>query len=151
MGQKQYYSVKLTSKERTELLQKIHRGKGSASEIRRAHILLKADRSQKKKWLDREIAEALDVSLRTVQSVRRKFCERGVQVIKHPKVPGRPKIVDGDVEANIIAIALSDPPKGRVHWTLRLIAGRLVELHIVPQISHHTVGRVLKKKNLNLG
>jgi transposase len=89
--------------------------------------------------------------LRTVQGIRKKFCQRGMQVIKHPKVPGRPKIINGDVEANIIATALSDPPKGRAHWTLRLIAGRLVELNIVPELSHHSVRRVLKKKKLNLG
>jgi len=151
MGQKQYYTVYLKPRERKELLKKIKRGKGSASEIRRAHILLKADRSQKKKWLDKEIAEALDISLKTVQSVRKRFCQRGMRVIKHPQVPGRPKIVGGEVEANIIATALSDPPKGRAHWTLRLIAGRLVELHIVPELSHHSVGRVLKKKRLSLG
>jgi transposase len=151
MGRKQLYEVRLTEQERIELLKMVSKGKHSAREIKRAQILLKSDLNNGEGREDKEVAEALGVTHETIHNVRRRFCERGLDGIEQKKGAGRPRIVDGDLEAQIIAIACSQAPKGRVKWTLRLIADKVVAVKDLEDLSHQTVHNVLKKANLSLG
>jgi transposase len=142
------YLVTLTPEERDRLTRLAHSGKGSARTLTRARILLKADQADGgPAWDDASIADALDVGHRTVERVRRRFIERGVDAaLAHaPQARRPPRKLDGAGEARLIAEACSAPPAGRAAWTLRLLAGRLVELRVVDAIGPETVRRVLKK------
>ena len=143
------YLVTLTPEERDRLTGLLHSGKGAARTLTRARILLKADQADGgPAWEDARIAEALDVGRRTVERVRQRFVERGVDAaLAHaPQArPRRPRKLDGAGEARLIAEACSAPPAGRAAWTLRLLADRLVELRVVDSIGPETVRRVLKK------
>jgi transposase len=142
------YLVTLTPEERDRLTRLAHSGKGSARTLTRARILLKADQADGgPAWEDARIAEALDVGHRTVERVRRRFVERGVDAaLAHaPQARRSPRRLDGAGEARLIAEACSAPPAGRAAWTLRLLADRLVELRVVDAIGPETVRRVLKK------
>jgi transposase len=138
------YLVTLTAEERQHLEQLLAKGKAAARTLRHAQALLKAD--QAVGWKDTDIAEAFDLSIRTVERLRQRFVEDGLQAALKPKpVPRLPRKVDGDVEAHLIALACSDPPQGRQRWTLRLLAGKLVELGLVESMSHEGVRQALKK------
>jgi len=139
------YIVDLQGEERTTLQRIIRSGKHSARKIRWAHALLKADAG----WKDEKIAEALDISLPTVQRIRQRFVEEGLDVAlgAHSHKP-RPYLqrLDGEQEAKLIALACSSAPEGYSRWTLRLLAEKVVELQVVEQVSYQTVRRVLKKR-----
>ena len=92
-----------------------------------------------------------DVSPSTVQNLREKYCMKALKSLYEEPRPGRPRIIDGEVEAQIVTIACSVPPEGRERWTIRLIAKRLVELECLKEISHQGVYKRLKKMNLSLG
>jgi transposase len=143
------YLVTLTPDERELLSHMVTAGKGAAGVLTRARILLKADQADGgPAWQDATIAEALDVGLRTIGRVRQRFVELGFDAALERKAqdrPSRPRKLDGQAEARLIALACSAPPEGRKAWTLRLLADRLVELHVVEAISDETVRRVLKK------
>ena len=143
------YMVKLTEDERQHLDELIHTGKRSAQQVTKARILLKADVSAEGGgWSDSRIVQALDTSLATVCRTRQQFVEEGFEAVltrKQRAVPSRPCIFDGEKEAQLIALACSAPPEGRVRWTLRLLEDKVVELHIVEQASDNTIGRTLKK------
>ncbi len=111
-------------------------------------VLLRTDRGD----TDEEIADALDVCVATVASVRKRFAAEGLEAAlgEWPR-SGGPATFDGKVEAAVVALACSPTPAGRAEWTAKLIAGRLVELHIVESISERTVGRVLKKAGSRRG
>ena len=99
-------------------------------------------------WTDTQISEAFGVHTNTVHGVRRRFVEHGLGAALDRKKQDRPSrrpLVDGDLEAHLIALRCSDPPEGTDRWTLRLLAEKLVELEIVPGISHETVRQALKK------
>jgi transposase len=147
MSRPQMHNVKLNRKQEQELLEITRCGKRPVRQVKKAQILLFANEGK----IDTEIAELLHVSSRTVQATRLQFCQEGMGVLKRKPVPGRPKKIDGRVEAEIMVIALSDPPKGQARWTLRRIADHVVELNVIPAISYQTVRRTLKKKKLNLG
>jgi len=118
--------------------------KGTSQKVKRANILLKADRG----WTDAKIAEALDCRVKTVENVRKRFVEMGFeQTLERKKraTPPLEKILDGEQEAKIIAMRLGDSPQGFGKWTLRLLARKIVEREIAPAISHQTVARTLKK------
>ena len=138
------YVVDLTEEERRKLKRIISTGKHSARKIRWAHALLKADAG----WKDAEIAEALDMSLPTVQRIRQRFVEEGLAVAlgarSHKPRPYLRRL-DGEQEAQLIALACSKAPEGRTRWTLRLLADKLVELEVVERVSYQTVRRLLKK------
>jgi transposase len=138
------YVVKLSEEERQALLDLTRRGEIKARMMKRAMILLKADEG----LTDREIMAALNVSRPAVERIRKRFVEGGLEKALHedPR-PGQRRRLDGRGEAQLIAIACSDAPSGHEHWTLRLLAGRLVELGVVEGISHETVRRTLKKTN----
>jgi transposase len=147
MARPQIHKVKLNHKQKQELLEITRCGKRPVRQVKKAQILLFANEGK----IDEDIAELLHVTGRTVQAARLQFCQEGMEVLKRKPVPGRPKKVDGRVEAEIMAIALSDPPKGQARWTLHMIADQIVELKVIPSISYQSVRRTLKKKKLNLG
>jgi len=136
--------VTLTDDERQHLEGLLSKGKAAARTLRHAQALLKAD--QPVGWTDADIADAFALSVRTIERLRQRFVEDGLDAALRPKpAPRLPRKVDGAVEAHLVALACSDPPAGRRRWTLRLLAGRLVELDLVESISHEGVRQVLKK------
>ena len=143
------YRVTLTPVERQELQQMISRGKGAARKLAHARILLQADEAEGggPRRTDQQIASALDTATRTVERVRERFVEQGLEAAL---VPARSKRVyarklDGRREAKLIALACSKPPAGKARWTLRLLADEMVELEVVDSLSHETVRQTLKK------
>ena len=141
------YIVRLTDEERDMLFSVVKKLSGSSQKVRRANILLKAD-ANGPSWKDQQIAEAFMCRTQTVENVRQKFVTEGFEACLNRKPqakPPRAKVLDGKQEAEIIALRLGDPPKGYAHWTLRLLAEKVVELEIVDSISHETVRTTLKK------
>ncbi len=136
------YGVGLTPEQRNQLQHLIRAGKGSARVIIRARILLKTDEG----WTAPQVAEALDVAEGTVFRVKRRFAEAGLEgVLKDRPQAHRYRKLDDRGEAHLIALACSEPPEGHEHWTLRLLAGKVVELGLAPSLSHETVRLHLKK------
>jgi hypothetical protein len=141
------YIVRLSDKERQELVTVISKLKGTSQKVKRAQILLKAD-ANGPNWPHHQIAEAYLCRLKTVSNVCKSLVERGFEITLNGKKrdkPPREKLLDGKQEAKIIALRLSEPPKGYSNWSLRLIADKAVELGIVESISHTTVSNTLKK------
>lgn len=147
---KKKYTVTLTDAERTELKRLVAAGTAPARKLTRARILLKADQSpQGPGWVDERIAEAVETSQPTVSRVRKQYVQEGLEAALNRRVPNREYVrkLDGGQEARLIALSCSEPPKGQARWSLRLLADRVVELAIAPQVSYQTVGRILKKTN----
>jgi transposase len=145
------YRVTLTEDERAALGRKVSAGRAPARELARARILLKTDCGPNGPcWADVAIAAALDVSVSTVERVRRRFVQVGLERALHHRRPRRDyrRRLDGEQEAHLVALACSPPPLGRRFWTLRLLADRIVELHFVDGISYETIRRMLKKNEL---
>ena len=141
------YIVRLSAAERSQLTALIKKGKAAASKIRHAHILLKAD-VDGPAWTDEHIAESFSVSVPTVQGVRQRLVEQGLEAAltrKKQTRPSRVPLLDGEGEARLIALRCSEPPAGHARWTLRLLADQAVALDIVEAISHETVRQTLKK------
>jgi transposase len=149
------YKITLTAEERKSLQELISAGKAASKKLLHARILLKADASATgPAWIDARIAEAFEVSTRTVERLRERFVEQGLEGAlgrKPQDRPSREPVLDGKAEARLIALACSTPPQGRIRWTLRLLADRLVELEVVDTISTETVRRTLKKMNSSPG
>ena len=144
------YIVRLEPQEREDLHKLLSKGKGAARKLTHARILLQTDLSDGGPgWTDGRIAEALAVTTRTVEHVRQRCVEQGLEAAlerrKREHGP-TPPILDGAKEARLVAVCCSKPPPGRRRWTLHLLADQLVELKIVESISPDTVGRALKKK-----
>jgi transposase len=143
------YVVRLSDEEREQLNTMIRAGKHPAWRLTRARILLKADAAEGGDgWSDSQIAVALDISVATVARTRQQLVEAGFEAVlkrKHSPASARPRIFDGASEAKLIALACSEPPKGRKRWTLKLLEAAVVELNIVERASDNTIGRVLKK------
>ena len=145
------YVVTLTEDARAALGQRVCSGRGSARELARARILLKADLGPDgPAWTDQAIAAALDVSVPTVGRVRKRFVEDGLDDAIRQRRPRREyrTRLDGEQEAHLVALACTPPPLGRRRWTLRLLADKLVELRYIDGVSHETVRQVLKKNAL---
>lgn len=143
------YIVRLSGEERKSLKGLVSSGKGPARMFTRARILLKADVGEGGPgWPDEKIAEALDVTVQTIERVRKQLVEEGLEAVlsrrKYIQKVSRKKL-DGDAEAHLIALACSETPEGYTRWSLRLLADRMVELGFVESISHEAVRRVLKK------
>lgn len=138
------YRVSLTDEERDTLNGLLNKGKAAARKIVHARILLHADAGQD----DDSVATALSVSGRTVCRVRKRFVTEGfAAALDHKPQPPRPDKVKikGDVEQQLVRVACSDPPEGRCHWTLQLLAGELVALGLLKKVSTETVRQALKK------
>lgn len=149
------YIVRLSKDERSILFQSLKEEKASKEKLNRARILLKADCGEEgESWKDSEIAEALYVSIKTVERVRKSLVEEGFEdTINRKLLPygNREKIIKGDEEAYLIAVTCNEPPEGHAKWTLSLLANRMVVCNYVESVSRNTIGRALKKMNLNLG
>ena len=145
------YIVRLTSEERAKLKKIITSGRGPARMFTRARILLKADQSDEGPgWSDEKISEAFDITVQTVERVRKQLVEEGFDAVlsrREYKQKVSRKKIDGEVEAHLIALSCSDPPEGRSRWTLRLLAQKVVELGYVESISHEAIRQALKKTN----
>jgi transposase len=143
------HRVTLTAAERGELERLLARGKADVRKLKHAQILLKADQAEGgPAWADERIVVALDVGIATVQRLRQRFVEEGLQAALSPYRIGKrlyQRKLDGEQEAKLIALACSTPPEERGRWTLRLLAGRMVKLEHVDSLSHETVRQVLKK------
>ena len=143
------YCVTLELCERDELEASLSRGKADVRRLNHARILLQADASR---WgpacSDVEIADACETSVPTVERVRKRFVEEGLEMALSPyRTPRRryTRKLDGEQEAKLIAIACSTPPEGRARWSLRMLADKMVELEYVDELSHETVRQTLKK------
>jgi transposase len=143
------YRVTLTAAECEELERLLARGKADVRKLRHAQVLLKADEAEGgPAWPDERIVEALDVGIATVQRLRQRFVEEGLQAALSPYRGGKrlyQRKLDGEQEAKLVALACSAPPDGHGRWTLRLLAGRMAELEHVDTLSHETVRQTLKK------
>ncbi len=143
------YNVRLSPDERDLLAALVGNGKHPARKLLKARILLKADISEAGEgWSDSLIADALDTSTDTVYRTRQRLVEEGLEAAlayKYSPRSARPRIFDGAAEAKLIALACSEPPKGRSRWTLQLLEEQVVELKIVDRASDNTIGRTLKK------
>jgi transposase len=147
--------VTLTTGERDQLTALPVAGKASATKQAHARILLKADESEGgPAWADTRIAEAVEVSVATVERVRERFVEQGfaAALVRKPQAqPSRRAKIDGAAEARLITLACSKPPPGRAAWTMQLLADRLVELQVVESISDEAVRKTLKKTRSSRG
>ena len=148
------YRVGLTVEEEEELKGLVSRGRSAAYRQRHARILLLSNENQSGGAMqDQEIARVLQVGTATVERVRRRCVEGGVEAAlgRRQQVNRRPRKLDGDGEARLVAMACSQPPEGRAGWTLQLLADRLVEWEIVDSISTETVRQTLKKTRSSPG
>ena len=147
------YRITLEAEERQGLEQLLSKGKADVRRLKHAQILLKSDESKGgRAWSVPRIAEAVGCGTATVERVRRRFVEEGLEMAlspyRSPRREYRPKL-DGEQEAKLIALACSRPPAGKGRWTLRLLAEEVVEMEIVDSLSHETVRQTLKKTSLN--
>jgi len=141
------YRICLTKEQRSELEEVTRRGRHSAETIKRANILLILDENNGVVQKQADIAEQLCTTTVTIYNVSRQFVKEGLNATVYRKVREAPPIhpkATGDVEARIIALACSEPPKGRTRWTLRLLEAKAIELQIADSISDNTIGRLLK-------
>ncbi len=149
------YKVTLAQEERNQLTEITRTGTHAARKVIHALILLNVDRGQynTEQQINEEICKVLKIGMRTIDRVKKRFVEEGLDAALKmaPTSRGYDKLVDGDMEAHLIALACSEPPKGYARWSLRLLSDKLVELRIADSISYETVRRTLKKTNLSLG
>ena len=144
---KKKYIIDLTADEREQLQLMIRRGKTSSRKLTRTRILLKASDG----FTDLEIVAALNVGVATVERIRKRFVESGLGAINERPRPGKKPKLDRKAQARLIAEACSKAPDGRKHWTLQLLADRVVELKLADSCSYELVRRALKKTNSSPG
>jgi len=149
------YKVTLTQEERDQLTEMTRTGTHAARKIIHALILLNVDRGNynTERQINEDICKVLKIGMRTIDRVKKRFVEEGFDAALKMAPTSRvyDKLVDGDMEAHLIALACGEPPKGHARWSLRLLADKLVELRYAGDISYETVRRTLKKTNLSLG
>ncbi len=148
------YKIKLTKSEVEELTSIINKGSHTSQTFRTAYILLNCDEGKySKKVINEEISRVLKIGMRTIDRVKKKFIEEGLEACLERRTTTRvyERKIDGDVEAKLVTLCCSEPPKGFAKWSLRLLADKMVELKYVESITHVTVRSVLKKTNLSLG
>ncbi len=142
------YKFTLTNEEKADLLNFVHKGKHSSLKFRNAYILLNSDQGNSCRHTTAQIAEFLQVNARTIERVKKRFVDEGIEICltrKKTDIKSNLK-VDGDLEAHLIALSCSEAPEGYSKWSLRMLADKVVELNLVDSISHETVRRVLKKR-----
>lgn len=146
------YIVKLSQEQRQQLEGLISRGQAAARKLIHARVLLKTDQGEHGPgWSDERIAEALEVSLPTIERIRRRFVEQGFDdALNRRRQPERPekRKICGEQEAHLIALCCGEPPEGHERWTVRMLADKLVQLGYVDQVSHKTVWVTLKSNKL---
>ncbi len=148
------YTVTLTGDERRSLCELASKGKHNSQQILNALILLNCDKSELNvsHSTNEEISRVLNISMKKIDRVKKRFVEEGLEVALNGKESERifTKKVDGDLEAHLVALSCSQPPEGFARWSLRLLADKAVELGYFEEISHETVRRTLKKRNQTL-
>ncbi len=138
------YVINIDEGDRAKLQAMTRKGSLKARQFKRAMILLKADEGLS----DPQIMAALNVSRPCVERIRKRFVMDGLErALNEDPRPGKKRKLDGRAEATLIATACTDAPEGHAHWTLRLLAGKLVQLGVVEAVSYETVRRTLKKTN----
>lgn len=148
------YKIELTKKEVEELTQIIQKGSHTAHTFRVAFILLNCDDGKySEKVTNEQIKKMLRVSLKSIDRVKKRFVEEGMEGVLERRASKRvyERIMDGEMEAKLVSLCCSEPPKGYAKWSLRLLADTMVQLKYIDSISHVTIRKVLKKTNLNLG
>lgn len=148
------YTIKLTKAEVDELHVIINKGSHTSQTFRAAYILLNCDVGKySDKVTNEQISKVLKVGMRTIDRVKKQFIEEGFEAVleRRPSIRVYEGKADGDMEAKLVTLCCSEPPKGYSKWSLRLLADKMVELKYVESISHVTVRTVLKKMNLNPG
>jgi transposase len=149
------YIVTLTEEERETLGVLTYRGKHKSQKIINSLILLACDDGefQKKRSTNKEIARILNISMKKIDRVKKRFVEEGFDIALNGTKGSRiyEKKADGDFEAHLVALSCSEPPEGFARWSLRLLADKAVELDYIDSISHETIRRVLKKTKSNRG
>jgi transposase len=148
------YTIKLLKDEVDELMDIINKGFHSSHTFRTAYILLNCDEGEySEKVANKQISKILKIGMRTIDRVKKRFVEDGLEGVLERRPTSRvyEKKIDGDVEAKLVQLCCSDPPTGYSKWSLRLLADKMVELEYVESISYVAVRNVLKKTNLNLG
>ena len=149
------FVVTLTQEERDSLNRISSKGKNRSQMILNALILLACDEGkfQVSRSINQTISNVLQVSMRKIDRLKRRFVEDGFETALdgHPSKRHYERKADGDFEAHLVALSCSEQPEGYARWSLRLLADRVVELRYIDQVSHETIRRVLKKTNLNLG
>jgi hypothetical protein len=148
------YSVILSPDERIWLEEITHKGKNSAAKVMQARALLLCDAGENgAAWSVQRISEALGISCGTINNLKKNVVIEGLEKAferKQRTSPPRQIKYDGSFDAHVVALACSEPPAGRQRWTVRLLAEEIVELQIVPEVSHMSIHRALKKMNCNL-
>ena len=143
------YKVTLTEEERLELQEIVSKGTHRSQKVLNALILLNCDEGkfQEERSINEVVSTVLQVSMKKIDRVKRRFVEEGLDVALHGQKGERvyARKADGDFEAHLVALSCSEPPVGYARWSLRLLADRVVELNYIDTISHETVRRVLKK------
>ena len=148
------YTVKLTKTEVEDLMNIINKGSHTSQTFRTAYILLNCDEGKySEKVVNEQVSKVLRVGMRTIDRVKKKFIEEGFEACldRRPTTREYERKADGELEAKLVTLCCSKPPKGFAKWSLRLLADKMVELKYVESISHVTVRSVLKKTNLSLG
>jgi transposase len=148
------YVVKLAKTEVAELHDIINKGSHTSQTFRTAYILLNCDKGEySEKITNEQISQVLKVGMRTIDRIKKRFIEEGFEAVLERRLTTRKYEikVDGDMEAKLVSLCCSEPPKGYAKWSLRLLADKMVELQYAESISYVTVGNVLKKMNLSLG
>ena len=148
------YRVRLSEEEQQGLRSLVSKGRAAAYKQTHARILLLCDENQADGAMkDEEIARALKLGTATVERVRRRGVEEGLEAAlgRRQQLNRSQRKLDGAGEAHLIALTCSQPPEGRAGWTLRLLADQLVECEIVDSISTETVRQTLKKTNSSPG
>ena len=149
-----HYTIKLTKIEVEALKDIINKGLHASHTFRVAYILLNCDEGPfSDKVTNEQISKVLKVGMRTIDRVKKRFIDEGLEGVLERRPTSRvyEKKSDGDVEARLVTLCCSNPPKGYSKWSLRLLADKMVELNYVESISHVTVRSILKKTNLSLG
>jgi len=148
------YRIYLTLEEVNELKAIINKGSHTSHTFKAAYVLLNCDEGEySDKVTNETISKVLKIGMRTIDRIKKRFCEGGLEVALERKDTSRiyDIKIDGDVEAKLVKLACSKPPKGYSRWSLRLLADKMVELEYVDSISYVSVGNILKKTNLSLG
>lgn len=147
------YHVDLTADEQDRLRDIIASRSQKSPVVKRAYVLLAADRKGDKTWTDAQISDAYGLRPRTIELIRQRFVEDGFETVLYGKRQKRykEKVFTGEVEAKLVALRCSRPPSGYARWTLQLLADRMVELGYVEHMSHEGARQVLKKTRSSPG
>lgn len=148
------YKIQLLKTEVDELMVIINKGSHSSHTFRAAYVLLNCDEGEfANKVTNEQISKILKIGMRTIDRIKKRFIEEGLEGALERKPSSRiyEKKIDGEVEAKLVQLCCSEPPPGYAKWSLRLLADKMVELNYVDSISYVAVGNTLKKMNLSLG